>query len=281
LSGPSGTGKSTVALTFSYQNNIPAIIDDGLLIVNGKKAAGFSAKYEKNSFTAVKRAIFHFNDHAKEVKTALKKLKINKILIIGTSKEMVDLIALRLGISPINHHINIGEIRSLTQMKMAQYVRKTEGKHVIPIPHNQIDQNLFRKIIKQGIKILSPNKELMGETTVVTPNFHKDSIHVSNKTLEHIIKRQCESVAEVIKCKKITINMFTLPTVKITIDLSYPNQHSIISIAETVQDQINQGFQQHLQLNLDSIDIYISKIKGLSKEKIFKKGASAFMELNK
>ncbi|WP_017153012.1 hypothetical protein [Bacillus bingmayongensis] len=269
MSGPSGTGKSTVALTFSYKHHIPAIIDDGLLIVNGKKVAGFSAKYEKNSFTAVKRAIFHFNDHAQEVRTALRKLNVHKLLIIGTSDKMVDFIALRLGIPSINHYIHIDEIRTLTQIKMAQYVRKTEGKHVIPIPHNQIDQNFFRKIIKQGIKILSPNNEVMGETTVVTPHFHPDSIHISSKTLEQIIKRQCESVTEVIRCKKIIINMLTLPTVKITVELSYPNKHSIKSISETVQHRINQGFQQHLQLDLDSIDIYVTKLRNLNKKKSF------------
>ena len=58
LSGPSGTGKSTSALSFAYEKKIPAIIDDGLLIVNGKKVAGTSAKFEKNTITAVKRATF-------------------------------------------------------------------------------------------------------------------------------------------------------------------------------------------------------------------------------
>jgi ABC-type glutathione transport system ATPase component len=55
LSGPSGTGKSTSALTFAHQQKISAIIDDGLLIFNGQRIAGTSAKFEKNIITAVKR----------------------------------------------------------------------------------------------------------------------------------------------------------------------------------------------------------------------------------
>lgn len=47
LSGPSGTGKSTSALVFAHKIGVQAIIDDGLLIVNGVKVAGISAKFEK------------------------------------------------------------------------------------------------------------------------------------------------------------------------------------------------------------------------------------------
>lgn len=47
LSGASGTGKSTSAIQFAYENQIEAIIDDGLLIINGEKIAGTSAKFEK------------------------------------------------------------------------------------------------------------------------------------------------------------------------------------------------------------------------------------------
>lgn len=47
LSGPSGTGKSTSALAFAHKLGVEAIVDDGLLIVNGVRVAGLSAKFEK------------------------------------------------------------------------------------------------------------------------------------------------------------------------------------------------------------------------------------------
>lgn len=63
LSGPSGTGKSTSALAFAHKLGVVAIIDDGLLIINGVKVAGVSAKFEKNTITAVRRAIFTEQEH--------------------------------------------------------------------------------------------------------------------------------------------------------------------------------------------------------------------------
>ena len=118
LSGPSGTGKSTSALTFAHQHKIPAIIDDGLLILNGHKLAGTSAKFEKNAITAVKRATFFDELHKKEVQEALKIYLIDKILIIGTSDKMTRLIANRLELGEINHYHYIGDLRSPSEIKL-------------------------------------------------------------------------------------------------------------------------------------------------------------------
>src|SRR5690625_3102018 len=112
LYGPSGTGKSTVAHSFAFEQGISTIIDDGLLIHQGRKVAGYSAKYEKNYIAAVKRAIFLHDDHFREVKEAISLLVIKNILILGTSKRMVDKIAERLQLGPIDEYYTIDEVRS-------------------------------------------------------------------------------------------------------------------------------------------------------------------------
>ena len=48
LVGPSGTGKSHRAMLVAHQEDIEVIIDDGLLIKNGRKLAGRSAKGSDN-----------------------------------------------------------------------------------------------------------------------------------------------------------------------------------------------------------------------------------------
>ena len=58
LIGPSGTGKSHRATWVAQEEDADAIIDDGLLIQNGKIMAGSSAKKEDSRIKAVKRAIF-------------------------------------------------------------------------------------------------------------------------------------------------------------------------------------------------------------------------------
>ena len=90
LVGSSGTGKSHRAMTVAYENGIEVVIDDGLLIKDGCKLAGKSAKREATTFAAVKRAIFYDPEHAKEIKECLAKLKPTKILVLGTSLHMIE-----------------------------------------------------------------------------------------------------------------------------------------------------------------------------------------------
>lgn len=171
LIGKSGTGKSSNAIQFAHEHDISAIIDDGLLIVNGNKVAGKSAKYEKTTIAAVKRAIFSSEKHMNDVKNKLKKLNINHILIIGTSMKMVRIIAARLEVGRINSHYFLSGFVSPTDIIAAQNTRKTTGNHVIPIPHHQIEPNILIKIIRKSIYVFSPNKEKIGETTIVQPPF--------------------------------------------------------------------------------------------------------------
>ena len=58
LVGPSGTGKSHRALIVAHEHKADAIIDDGILIKDGKIIAGSSAKRESSKIMAVRRAIF-------------------------------------------------------------------------------------------------------------------------------------------------------------------------------------------------------------------------------
>ena len=71
LVGPSGTGKSHQAMNVAYDYGIDTVIDDGLLIKDGFKVAGSSAKREATALGAVKRAIFLDPQHAREIREHL------------------------------------------------------------------------------------------------------------------------------------------------------------------------------------------------------------------
>ena len=81
LIGASGTGKSHNANSVMEQYHIDMMIDHGLLIKEGKKMAGTSAKAEETTVAAVKRAIFHDPIHAAEVRERIGQLQPKKILI--------------------------------------------------------------------------------------------------------------------------------------------------------------------------------------------------------
>lgn len=173
LIGTSGTGKSSNAIAFAYEHNISAIIDDGLLIHEGKRVAGTSAKFEKTMVAAVKRAIFIDDEAAQLVMEKIKELNVKRILVIGTSLRMVNRIAERLQVDPIDKHYFIDDILTAEEIEQARQERETKGTHIIPLSYKQLDQNMFQKMIQKGIDVFSPHKEKIGETTIVKPYFHR------------------------------------------------------------------------------------------------------------
>ncbi|MBM7649668.1 putative alkaline shock family protein YloU [Bacillus ectoiniformans] len=257
LSGTSGTGKSTSALSFAYKHKIPAIIDDGLLIVNGQKVAGTSAKFEKNSLTAVKRATFFYEDHRKEVQAAIQHFFVSKILIIGTSDRMVKLIASRLEIGDIQHIYHVEDVRTSSEIKIAQFVRRTEGKHVIPIPYKQVEQNFFKKLVQRGVEIFSSKKERIGETTIVHPDFHRGAIHIHKKVFKDLTESSCLSHKEVEECQLNQMSMTGLPVIKVTLTLVYPIAENIFELTKRIQEQLQEDFLRYLSIELESIHISI------------------------
>lgn len=253
LSGPSGSGKSTIALSFAHEKKIPAIIDDGLLIINGQRVAGTSAKYEKNAVTAVKRATFHDRDHAQEVRLALAHYFITRLLIIGTSDRMVKLIANNLQLGEIKQYYHIENIRSSGEIKIAQFIRKTEGKHVIPIPYKQVEQSLFKKVIHRGVDIFSKKKEHIGETTIVYPDFHRSSIHIYKKAYKDMVTFICLAYENIKDCKSVHIDLEGPAILHVTIGIHYPLNENLIEMTKRLQKDIFDQFLNYLGLELYSI----------------------------
>ena len=198
LIGRSGTGKSFRAQYVASKYHIPLIIDDGLLIRKDKIIAGRSAKQDPNFLAAVKTALFHDQNHYISVMNALKKQKIRKILILGTSKKMVFKIAERLELSPPTTIINIEDIASQDEIDTAMRVRYTEGKHVIPVPSIQVTRS-YSSIVYDSIKIaikksIMPflKKRRQTENTLVKPVFSQqpETVQLSNAAISQMIT-QC------------------------------------------------------------------------------------------
>lgn len=267
LVGPSGTGKSSIALAYTHDYGIPAIIDDGLLIYKKMRIAGYSAKYEKNKITAVKRATFFFEDHREEVKRTLNTLVLEKLLIIGTSKRMIQLIAERLDLGTVKRFVPITDLRSRHEIDIALFTRKVYGTHVIPLPLNQVQQHFFKRLISKGMRIMSPQKELIGETTLVHPNFSIGSITISKKVYETLIERILLPFAEVKSYKLFDLALLPLPKVSIGLSLQMPYGSHIPSLVHRIQEQIICDFKTYLELGLSEVNVRVTQLDMTSPHK--------------
>lgn len=172
--GPSGTGKSYRAQMVAGENNINYIIDDGLLVNDNKVVAGTSAKKAPTKIETVKHAIFIDENEKKEMKQALKKEKVDTLLILGTSDGMVKKIAENLGLSPIIKTIYISDVATKEEMETARNIRVTQGKHVIPVPTFEIKKDFSGYLLDplQIFKSKGKGKNpYMSEKSIIRPTF--------------------------------------------------------------------------------------------------------------
>ena len=119
LVGASGTGKSYRAIRVAKEHNIEYIIDDGLLIRGNGVVAGKSAKREKTKGGAVKTAVFSDDKHVFDVSEALKENNVERLLILGTSVEMVNKIVAALELPDIEKYIYASTVPPTSQVKVS------------------------------------------------------------------------------------------------------------------------------------------------------------------
>lgn len=261
LSGASGTGKSTSAVAFAHAHQLEAMIDDGLLIVRGKRVAGTSAKFEKNTVTAVRRAIFDDPTHAAEVKAALAKYNVTSILLIGTSDKMTRTIAKALDLGEVTAYFYVTDIRTENEIRRAKFVRETEGKHVMPVSSDQVSQNFFKKLIKKGWDIFSPKREKIGETTIVHPDFHQQTVHIHKRVYPQLVCYIAENhshIAKVEQLKVITTNRFV---VDIKLNYRLPITYHLPQDIEALQRQLQQAMLATFGFTADEINCKVGKLE--------------------
>jgi uncharacterized alkaline shock family protein YloU len=134
LVGASGTGKSYQASQVAFESDADVIIDDGLLVHEAKILAGRSAKAEPTRVGAIKRAIFADADHACEARQALARQAPARILVLGTSYDMIGRILGALELPAPSRVIRIEDVATPREIWRAKRVRREQGKHVIPAP---------------------------------------------------------------------------------------------------------------------------------------------------
>lgn len=174
LVGPSGTGKSHRALVIAHKHKADAIIDDGILVSDGKIIAGHSAKQEASKIMAVRRAIFVLPGHAEEVRKAIVEVNPHRILVLGTSENMVHKIARALKLPAISQIINIEDIASKADIEKAQFYRLKQGKHVVPVPTIELKPHFSGFLIdpvQSFFKRSSNKRRRLGEKSIVRPVF--------------------------------------------------------------------------------------------------------------
>lgn len=268
LVGPSGTGKSHRALIVAHKHGADAIIDDGILIQDGKIVAGHSAKKEQSKIMAVRRAIFILPGHAEEVRKAIEKVSPHRILVLGTSENMVHKIAKILKLPAIAQIIHIEDIASKAEMEKARFYRLKQGKHIIPVPTIELKPHFSGYLIdplQTLFKRSSTRRRRLGEKSIVRPVFsYYGKLSIDDNVVENIVRSEMKRNHPINKVSHIQVRHLFVGDedrgLKISCEvvLSYGNH--IPTLIEQAQKRVRECVEYMTGMIVHEVDIGVKAL---------------------
>jgi uncharacterized alkaline shock family protein YloU/broad-specificity NMP kinase len=254
LVGPSGTGKSHAALLLAQELHSDVIIDDGLLIEESRILAGRSAKREQTMVAAVRRAIFTEPEHAAQVREGLAIRQPRRVLIIGTSRGMVNRIAERLELPRPHRYIGISEVSSAEEIQRALRERREQNKHVIPAPTFEVKKTFSGYLVHPLQLLLRPRgthaPDYVVEKSVVRPTYSSlGRFFIADSVLMSIAIKACLEVEGVARVLKVTLD--DLPEgVEVNVDISLLYGCRPMTVLIEVQHRVKQILEHMTAVNV-------------------------------
>lgn len=275
-----GTGKSYRAQKIAYDNNIETIIDDGLLIKGSRVIEGVSAKTAKTKVQTVKAALFSTEKEQERIRNSIKKERVKSILILGTSDEMVKRIQENLKLPKIEKTIYIQDVSTKEEMEEAVRIRRTEGKHIVPVPTFEIKKD-FSGILLDPFRILSrgrkknkkSKKENAGvERSVIRPAFsYFGKYTIKDKVFKDIIRLVCDRIKGITEISTIRIDKAQNSNdIEISMNMEIAYGYNISEMAEEMKKQAKKELEYMTSVNISMVNVKIVKIE-VDEEKLQEK----------
>lgn len=266
LVGASGTGKSHRALVVAHEHNIDTIIDDGLLIKNCKIIAGRSAKNESSKIMAVRRAIFMEEAHAEEVRIAIANVKPHRILVLGTSINMIEKIIKILKLPAQSKVIMIEDIATAAEIALARESRLKDGKHVIPVPTIELKPHFSGYLIDPleiFFKKPKSRRRKIGEKSIVRPIFsYYGKLLISDAVIAAIVEYVTTSDPLIPRVSQINVKNShdTEKGISITLDITVKYGTSLWDIAYQAQGRIKKMVEHMTGLMVKEVNISVKRL---------------------
>ena len=255
--GPSGTGKSYRAQLVASEHNIHYIIDDGLLIHDNDVNEENKEKKAPTKVETVKKAIFIDKEDKKNMVEALKKLKPESILILGTSDGMVEKIAENLGLEKPEKTIYINEVATETEMETAKRIRTTEGKHVIPVPTFEIKRDFAGYILDplQIFKYRRNNEPYISEKSIIRPTFsYLGKFTISDTVFRQITEYVAKKTEGIHRVSKVRVEN-SVGATNIYVEVYVVFGYNIVNVLREFKQKVKKEIERLTTMNVQEVSV--------------------------
>ncbi|KAB2952537.1 Asp23/Gls24 family envelope stress response protein [Heliorestis acidaminivorans] len=261
--GSSGTGKSHRAIRLAHDMNCQVIIDDGLLIQGNKILAGVSAKKSATRIGAIKTALFNDEQHRLDAMKALKELAPQGILILGTSDGMVEKIARKLELPPIEQIVRIEDVASTKEIRKARYHRMQLGRHVVPAPAFEVKKKWSEGLvnpIKVFFRKRDNERKNWTEQSIVRPTFTSlGNLSIASPAVIDTIIHQTVAMEGVASVDKVDVD-YNDGDVLIDISVSLYAGHPLHRLGKAIQDRVHYILDAGLGVSVTAVNVHIDNV---------------------
>lgn len=271
--GPSGTGKSYRAQQVAFDNNIDAIIDDGLLISGSRVLAGKSAKKASTKIQTIRKALFMEEEEQKNIQNAIKKEKLESLLILGTSDGMIEKIVGNLKLPKIQKTIYIQDVATEEEMEAALKTRKKQGKHIVPVPTFEIKKD-FSGILLDPMQIfrLQKNKKpYLSEKSIIRPTFsYLGQYTIKDKAFRDLVRIIAKNDIAISGVNKVQITKTQLDDeerMDISMELVIFYGYKILDVVNRFKNNLEREFEKATSVNNIYVEIKVQDIEIDKKKK--------------
>lgn len=266
--GPSGTGKSTRAISVARSNDIHYFIDDGLLINGSRIVAGTSAKKAPTKMESVRQALFADPTRSSVMRRALVENRPAALMILGTSDSMLSKICNSLWLNPPSMVINIEDVSTEEERRIARHTRMSEGMHTIPVPSMEIKHEFSgyfsdplsrlrqRFDRERGVAPIANDTE----RTVVRPTFSSlGSYSISDDALLDLITivlKDIDGFGEVISFKSEKRTYGVVISLEIALIYGFDAQKVLLD----VQQSVGNAIEEYTSITTVAVDVRAARL---------------------
>ena len=260
--GAAGTGKSQRAQLVASLLDADYIIDDGLVIYKGSIVCGKSAKSERNQVSAIRRALFQFEDHRREVISFFSSAAPARVMVIATSDDMALKILRRLELPAPSQVVHIEDVATPEEILKARNERFNKGQHVIPVSHVLVRKNFAGKLVGQLRVFWKSKDKREGEKTIVRPpfSFYGD-VHIEPEAIEELVSFVTGRTAQIANVNEVSVKPDEDALhieVKIAATLG---DKKLIEVASLLKNRIATSLRYFTGLDVRSVDVIIAEVR--------------------
>jgi uncharacterized alkaline shock family protein YloU len=258
LVGASGTGKSYQASFVAHEYGVDVIIDDGLLVREGKILAGKSAKAEATRVGAIKRAIFSDPDDSGAARAALEACRPHRILVLGTSLGMIARIVVALDLPSPARIVHIEDVARPADIRRARRIRREQGKHVIPAPTLEVRKTFSGYLIDPLRFFLRPKggrSPVVVEKSVVRPTWSSlGRFYINDVVVISIALRAAREVEGVARPMRAVVDS-TPEGTTLNIELALKLGCDVVQVCRNAQKHVLKVLEYTTGLNIMAVNV--------------------------